>query len=251
MGDEKPLVYLILGPVGSGRRALVADLIEGGGGDGERAAVLLPEGEAPAEADAPLAAAAEVGRWTWAAPGVLCADAPAGISRLFFFTAGNSDPVDQIEAFKAWLAGRGLEVARVICVVDCRLAEAHPQLLAWFDGCIHFADVVLLNHREGVANKWISDFQSRYKSGHYPCLFEFVRDNRVRNPALILEPRALRISHVFDDEIDWTVIGEEEEDAADGETEVEVAPEEDPYFARLNGGRRIKELPDIRKYLPG
>lgn len=244
-------VYLVLGPAHAGRRALVADLIEGGLSEGDTAAVILPEDEPPADADQRLEERAALARWRWAAPGVMAADAPAAATHVFFFTAGRSDPIDQIEAFQGWLGAQDLELARVLCVVDCRLAEANPPLLAWFDACVHFADAVLLNRREGVANKWLSDFQARYKSEHYPCLIELVRDNKVRNPALILEPRALRISHVFDDEVDWTVVGgEDETDAPDGEEEVEVVPEEDPYFARLNGGRRIKELPDIRKYLP-
>lgn len=254
MGIEpksQPLVYLVLGPAQSGRRALVRDLIEGGLADGERAAVILPADEPESENDTALAGAAAVSRWRWLEPGVLAADRPPEASHVFFVTDGRRDPVDQIEAFKAWLGAKELELARVLCVVDCRLTEAHPPLVAWFDACIHFADVVLLNHREGVANKWMSDFQGRYKAQAYPCVFELVRDGRVRNPALILEPRALRIAHVFDDEVDWTVVGGEDEETAEGEEEVEVAPEEDPYFARLNGGRRIKELPDIRKYLPG
>ena len=53
--DEKPLVYLILGAAGSGRRTVVADLIDGGLGEGDRPAVLLSADEAPAEIDAKLA----------------------------------------------------------------------------------------------------------------------------------------------------------------------------------------------------
>lgn len=245
-------VYLVLGPAKSGRRALLTDLIEGGLGAEEKAGVLLPEGEAAAEAEGRLAELATISRWRWGAPGIMGAEVPPGLTHLFFVTAGLSDPIEQIEAFKNWLAAQGLKLARVLSVVDCHLGEMNPQLLAWYDGCIHFSDVVLLNHRQGVANKWLSDFQARYKSQHYPCLFELVRDDRVKNPALILEPQALRISHVFDDEIEWTIVGEDagdEVDAPDGESEVEVAPEEDPYFARLNGGRRVKELPDIKRYL--
>ncbi|HEY3756238.1 MAG TPA: GTP-binding protein [Opitutaceae bacterium] len=242
----------MLGPVHAGRRNLVADLIEGGLSEGEKAGVILSEGEPAADPDARLAELSAVSRWKWVAAGILAAEPPTGVSHIFFVSSGLTDPIDQIEAFKTWLAAQRLELARTICVVDCKLAEAHPQMLAWFDGCIHFSDVVLLNRREGVANKWMSDFQERYRSQAYPCVFEMVRDDKVKNPALILEPRALRISHVFDEELDWTVVGKSDDDeTSEGEEEVEVALEEDPYFARLNGGRRIKELPDIRKYRTG
>ena len=43
-------------------------------------------------------------------------------------------------------------------------------------------------------------------------------------------------------------IDEDEETAGDEEVEATVA--EDPYFARLNGGRRVKEIPDVKKFLP-
>ena len=52
--SEKPLVYLILGVAGSGRREVVADLLEGGLGAGERALVLLSDGERAADRDARL-----------------------------------------------------------------------------------------------------------------------------------------------------------------------------------------------------
>jgi hypothetical protein len=58
------------------------------------------------------------------------------------------------------------------------------------------------------------------------------------------------MSHVFDEEQDWEVIGPEDEEEAEGEEEVEVKPEEDPYLERLAGGRRVKEIPDVAKYLP-
>jgi G3E family GTPase len=205
-----------------------------------------------------------VSNWTWAeaphlgslgveaSPGIIGAEVPENVQVIFFVTNGLTDPIDQIEAFKTWVAAQGLELGRVITVVDCKLAADHPPLLAWFDGLIHFSDVVLLNHREGVSNKWMSDFELRYKKLAYPALFEFVRNNKVHNPALILDEVALRVSHVFEDEVEWLVDDEEdmdEEDIPDGEAEVEVAAEVDPYFERLNGGRRVKELPDIRKYV--
>jgi len=59
---EKPLVYLILGASGSGRREVLLDLIEGGLEAGDRVAVMLSEGEAAADADAKLPA---VTRWAW------------------------------------------------------------------------------------------------------------------------------------------------------------------------------------------
>ena len=155
--------------------------------------------------------------------------------------------MDQVEAFKSWLEAAGGGLARVICVVHCRLAAEHKELLEWYDACVHFADVVLLNRREDVPNKWLAGFPARYTARFYPCVIEPVKSGRVNNPALILEPQARRMSHYFDDELNWEVSGGGDED--ERPDEIVAAPEEDPWLQRRAGGRRVKELHDIAKYL--
>lgn len=248
---EKPLVYLVLGAVGSGRREILADLIDGGLDASDRPAVLLAEDEPHDPADARLP---QVTRWSWQ-DNTITATLPGDATHVFFVTSGRGSPVDQTEAFKPWLEVQGGELARVLCVVNCQLAEKNPPLLAWYEACVHFADVVLLSRREGVENKWVSDFLTHFKKLFYPCVFETVKNGRVKNPALILEPQARRMTHVFDEEQDWLVTnaeGEEidEEDETAEDEELQAKPEEDPYFQRRSeGGRRLKELPDIRNFL--
>lgn len=249
--SEKPLVYLILGAATSGRREIVADLIDGGLGADDRPAVMLADAEAAAETDARLP---RVSRWSWQ-DNTIDATLPDDATHVFFFTSGRASPVDQVEAFKPWLDAQGGEFARALCVVNCQLAEKNPPLLVWYEACIHFADVVLLNRREGVENKWVSAFLTHFKKQYYPCVFETVKSGRVKNPALILEPEARRMTHVFDEEQDWILTnaeGEEvdEEDETAENEELQAKPEEDPYFQRRSeGGRRLKEVPDINKYL--
>lgn len=252
MAAETPLVYLILGAVGSGRRTLLADLIDAGLAPGDRAAVMLADNEAASELDARLP---QVSRWSWV-EGTIQGELPQEATHVFFVTSGTANPVDQTEAFKAWLDAQSADLARVICVVDCQLAEKHPPLLAWHEACVHFADVVLLNRREGVENKWLSGFLTHFNKQFYPCVFETMKAGKVKNPALVLEPEARRMTHVFDEEQDWIVTnseGEEidEEDETAEDEELQAKPEEDPYFARRSeGGRRVKEIPDIKKFLP-
>ncbi|HZP60369.1 MAG TPA: hypothetical protein VFB27_08585 [Opitutaceae bacterium] len=248
--SDKPMVYLLLGAAGSGRREVLADLIDGGLGADARPAVLLAADE---PAGAPDKKFPGLARWT-REDGIIAAPLPYDATHVFFVSDGRRDPIDQIESFATWLRAGGGQLARILCVVDCRLAEKNAALLPWYDACIHFADVVLLNHREGVANKWISEFERRYTGQFYPCLIEPVKAGRVKNPALILEPQALRMSHLFDEEQDWIFTdadGEEvdEEEAKEGDEEVEAAPEEDPYLVRDAAGRRAKRIPDIQKYL--
>jgi len=251
MNSEKTLVYLILGTAKSGRRAVIADLIDGGLTETDRAAVLLADSEKANATDEVLP---NLTRWHWTGE-LIEAKLPLEATHVFFVTAGRSSPVDQLEVFKAWIEAQGGELARVLCVVDCQLAEKHPPLLAWYDACVHFSDIVLLNRREGVENKWLSDFQNHFKSQYIPALFELVKGDRVKNPGLILDPQARRMSHVFDEDQDWVFTDAEgdeidEDEETEGDEEVEAKIEEDPYFVRLNGGRRVKEVPDVRKYLP-
>lgn len=254
MPTEKPLVYLILGAAGSGRRELIADVIDAGLVEGDRPAVLVAATEAASDFDARLR---HIVRWTWHDDtGMMEAGWPAEATHVFFLSDGRRNPVDQIEVFKPWLDAHGGELARVFCVVNCQLAEKNPPLLAWYEACIHFADIALLTRREGVANKWLSDFIAHFKDRFYPCLFELVKGGHVKNPALVLEPEARRMSHFLDDEQNWIftdaggeVIDEQEE--AEDEDEVSAAPEEDPYLARDAAGRRAKRIPDIAKFLTG
>jgi hypothetical protein len=248
--EAKPKVYVILGAAGSGRRAVVADLIEAGLTEHDRAAVMLSDAEAPNQHDATLPS---VTRWKWSDEFIVGA-LPGGATHIFFITDGRQNPVDQLETFKTWLEAQGGELGRIISVIDCQLAEKNPPLLAWFEACVHFSDVVLLTRREGVANKWLSDFRQHFDKQFYPCLFELVKDGRTKNPALILDPLARRMTHVFDADQDWvftTAEGEEidEQEETEGEEEVEAKVEEDPYFIRDATLRRVKKIPDIRKFL--
>ncbi len=271
---DKPLVYVILGAAGSGRREVLADLIEGGLAEGDRVAVLLSTGETASEHDAKLA---NVARWTWN-DGIIDAALPPEATRVFFVTDGRLNPVDQIEQLHVWIAAVGAELGRIITVVNCRLAEQHHALLAWYEACIHFSDIALLHQRDGVANKWMSEFQTHFKKLYCPCLFEVVKAGRVKNPLMVLDPQARRMSHLFDVD-DWTgldlegvefgtededgnVTDEEEEKPAKKKAkkkghpnesaeddEEDWKPEVDIYLQRRIGGRREKEIPDIAKYL--
>lgn len=249
MSPEKPLVYVILGATGSGRREVIVDLLEAGLFMKEAAAsaVLVAAEERASDADARL-----FRRTSWELrDGMIAGEVPEGATHVFFLTDGRVNPIDQLEALKPWMAAAGAELGRIISVVNCRLAEANPSLLAWYDACIHFSDVVLLHQREGVANKWLSDFRARYERKFYPCVFELVKGGRIKNPALVLEPQARRMSHYFEEEAEWVVDGmtegADEDELKEGE--VTAAPAMDPYLERRPGGRRVLELPDIARFL--
>jgi len=252
MSEEKPILYLLLGAAGAGRREVVADLIEGGLSAEDKSVVFLPANLAPNDIDSRLGT---VVRWTAPDESTVAAAWPEGADVGFFIVDGRRDPVDQIEALKPWIEETGAELTRVICVYHCELAAAHKPLLIWYDACVYFSDIVLLNRRAGLANKWMSELRQRFDKQFMPCLVEMVKKGRVHNPALVLDPLPRRMSHWFDEEEEsWTnqikemedtIILEEGEEAVEEETE-----DEDLYLARLASGRRKRVIPDINDYLP-
>jgi hypothetical protein len=246
------LVYFLIGTPGSGRRAIVRDLIENGLETDAKAVVLLAASESSDPADAKLALLkhTEVRRWQWTPPELPVIELPAGAT-VFFLADSHANTIDQLEALKPWLEQQGAELARVFCFVDCQLAEKQPILKQWFAACIHFADVVFLTKREGVANKWLSDFIKHFTDEYFPCHFIQVKTRGdLANPALLLDPTPRRVSQYFDEgETIADIEGLETDDEEDDEEDTGLLPEE-PYFTRDLSGRRDKEVPDVRDYLP-
>lgn len=251
MSTPSPSVYFFLGTPGSGRRALVRDLAENGLA-GEKVVILVAEGEPASPADDRLAKLAnvEVRRWRWVAPEFPTLELPDNAT-IFLLADSLASPVDQLEALKPWLVSQGRELARIFCCVDCQLAEKQPVLGQWFDACIRFSDVVFLTNREGVANKWLSDFIARYKDEAFPCHFIQVKKGDLPNPALILDPTPRRLTQYFDEEyVDLGDLEIETDDEEDEDDEDDGIPEPEPYFVRHRSGRRVKEVPDVRDFLP-
>jgi len=245
-------VYFIVGTPGSGRRSIVRDLIENGLGEQERAVVLIAGSESADLAERRLAVLpkTEIKRWEWTPDGFPAVEGMADAT-IFLLADSRVSPIDQVEALKPWLAQQGAELARIFVTVDCQWAEKHPVLKPWFAACIHFADVVFLTKREGVANKWLSDFIKQYTDEYFPCHFVQVRvKGDLANPALLLDPTPRRVSQYFEEGETYVIEGLETDDDEDGDEDEDTGllPEE-PYFKRDLSGRREKELPDFRQYL--
>ncbi|MGH8021519.1 MAG: hypothetical protein ACREIA_25210 [Opitutaceae bacterium] len=248
-----PLIYLVLGPTGAGRRAVVADLVENGLEAADRAVLFTFKDELPA----PDAVAEHLGRlpnlvrdtWELDADGRLSASIGPGSTHVFLVADGRADPAGQVEAVRDWLLAQKAAIARVITVVDCALGHAHPELQAWHDACIHFSDIVLLGRRSGAPNAWVSDFAARLRKAHLPCLVELVKKDGVDNPALVLDPQARRISTVFDAPDEWAGLEEDDEQTGELDAGEAAAGKEDPYLEKYPSGHRMKALPDIRKFL--
>ena len=241
-------VYIILGAARSGRRAIVFDLIDGGLSESEPKTVYRATSELASPYDEQLVALSQtqVIDWEWNS---LQQTPPPSSSAgsVFFMTEGTRNPIDQIEALRSWMQRCHLSLARIITVVDCQLAERNSELSAWYHACIHFTDYALLNHRETVAEKWIRAFQRKYQRECYPCLFGYVKKNKVGNPVEVLDPEPRRISHYFD-EIDAVDTLEIDEENLPDEV-MDLTVPDDPYLQRLPSGQRKITIPDIKDYL--
>jgi hypothetical protein len=241
---SSPLIYLILGAVGSGRHELVADLALFGLDPDDQPQLFVAERHVGESRELLAKAGEELSVSPWSMiDGNLQVEVDPEVTRMFFLSDGRADPVDQVEALKNWLPNTPFELGRVITVVNCQLLNSNARLMRWYDACIHFSDVVLLNKREGLSSKWVPAFRAQLDQNSLPCHLELVKMGRVANPALVLYPEPRRISLVFDDE---EHLFSDDDDATDEES---VTAMVDPYFKRLMSGRRVRELPDITKFL--
>jgi hypothetical protein len=241
---------MMLGLPGAGRGEVLLDLIEGGL-PGARVVVYHADGdEAPGAGLANLPGvtlkpyAWEAGRVVMTEKTATEADAEA----VFFLTDGRASPIDQLEAFPALLAEQGWKLTRILLVVHCALAAAHPEVAQWHEACGHFADCLLLNRREGVPNAWISEFRRKFAEECHPGLMAWVKQGRVENAPLLLFPEPRRLSLVFDELDPLEDVDAEDDDLPEDLLTLENKP--DPYFERSPSGQRRKAVPDVTKFLP-
>ena len=234
----KPQVYFIYGIPHSGRREILLDLIESGMDAGEPILYFRPEDEPQSPLDERLEALNNVSVVSWKLSGATIrhGSVKAAPQKIVFLAPGNSDPADAAEALKTWIDGNQCRIARIITVVHCAFLSRNESALPWFDACIHFSDVILLNRRENVSNKWVKDFEVGYRKQYCPSRFLLVKKGRVANPFEVLEPEARRVSLYFDELISI------EEDAFD-EDELPEDRKPDKYIERLENGQRVRRIP--------
>lgn len=258
------LVYLVLGSRGAGRGDVVSDLVDFGVADDLKPQIFVSESDFAAWGKAPAIhhKHVELSRFSWQGFDEGLTIEPSG-DVVFVIADGLTDPADFVEAFFYWLQDSDYELGRVLTVADCARIHEENQLLQWYDCCIHFSDVVLLNNRPTISNKWIEEFKNRYVKEYFPCHFEIVKKGRLSNPSFTLEPQARRISKLFDEnetpsvyealaslEDDVEIGGFEEGEEDEGEEAFGGGdPAKDPFLARMVNGRRERALPNISELI--
>lgn len=250
-----PSLYIILGAAGSGRREILLNLVETINQDKPSTVALFinrSEPSSPLDKRLHLPPKHHCLAWEFQGNSKIISDSiPSSTSEVFFLTEGQTNPVDQIEDLKSWIMQNNLDLARIIVVVNCQLCYHQPAARAWFQCCIHFADIVLLNTRSDVPNQWVKEFLDSYKKDRYPCLFHYVKKGKVNLPEIVLFPEARRLSLIFDDlEADPFPSDIEIEGDLHLDKENNVSNlDSDLYLARYPNGRRVKRIPDIRSLL--
>jgi len=230
-----PKVYLIVGSNDSGRRAIASDFIDSLGPESP-ILYFKHKDEVKSDWDTPLEELAQVCTILWSVENTKIkhdsiTESPSSI---FFLAPSCVDLADVMEALKGWLSKNNCQLTRIITVVDCKSLSENNSMNRWYEAAIHFSDMVLLNRREGVGEKWIKEFVSSKKKQFHPTRFELVKKNRVNNPIDVLDSQAYRTSLFFDD-----LIPIEEDEFED------LLPEDkkiDPYIERLESGKRRKPL---------
>lgn len=244
MDESTPLVYLVFGAPNSGRREVIFDLIDGGIQKDQQVLYFRPNEEAACPHDEQIEALENVSVVDWQLKDckVTHGQITAAPEKIIFIASGTADPADCAEALKAWTDHNNCKIARLLTVVNCGLLKAQPQTQAWFDACIHFSDIVLLNRREGVDNKWIKDVETAHKKAHNPARILLVKKGRVSNPAEVLDPEPRRLSLYFDE-----LIPIEDDEFEDEHQPDDLKP--DRYIERLENGQRAKPVQDISQFL--
>ena len=242
--SSKPQVYFIYGIPESGRREILFDLIETGINPSEPALYFRPKDELHSPFDEQLEALKNVSVVDWNLSGTTIrhGSIKAAPKKVIFLAPGACNPADAAEALKTWVDGNQCQIARIITVVHCAFLSENENALPWFNACIHFSDVILLNRRENVPNKWVKDFEDGYLKQYCPARFLLVKKGRVANPFEVLEPEARRLSLYFDELIPI------EEDGLEGD-EAPKDTKTDKYIERLENGQRARRLPDIKAQL--
>ena len=223
---------------------MLLDLIEGGLSQREPVLYFRPKGEVSSPQDEPIEALENVSVVEWELSDGKVKHGPitAAPEKIIFLAPGTADPAEVAEALKTWIDHNNCELGRILTVVHCSFLSEQEKARAWFDACIHFSDVVLLARRESVGNKWLKEFEARYRKACFPCQVELVSHGKVKNPVAALEPEARRISLFFDE-----LIPIEDDEFEDNEKPEDTNP--DPYIERNESGQHVRPIIDISKLL--
>ena len=160
-----PKVYLILGPNNSGRRELLADFID----SLEYETTVLyfkHRDEIINNCDSFIECKTEISTILWSVEDCKIKHESTSVnpSSIFFVAPASINLADIIEGLKGWLSKNDCQLTKIITVIDCKTLSENDSQNSWYDAAIHFSDMVLLNRRENVSEKWIKNMITEKKA---------------------------------------------------------------------------------------
>ena len=241
--SDSPTVYLLCGIEDSGRREVLFDLIDGGISKDEQVLYFRPSEASDSPFDEQIEALenTSVVDWELSDCKIKHGKISAAPTKILLLAPSKANPADLAEALKTWVERNQCVLGRIITVINCDFIKRNPRSQTWFDACIHFSDVVLLGKRTEVDNRWIKEFEARYTKQYFSCHIELVVKGKAKNPVAVLDTEARRMSLFFDELIPI------EEDEFEEDRPEDTQP--DPYIERNQSGQRIRQIPDIGKWL--
>lgn len=241
MTVERSPVFVVLAGPHPGRWALFDHLLRAERLPGEEVRVWAVDDERPEEVGHPAVVPAE---WR-----VEEAEATPAETLQILLYAGRAFPAALLEELAGRSALGTLEVGRVTTLVHGPACRDSREADRWYEAAIHFSDLVLLDPRgTGVSEKWVRDFEERFRKQRFPCLFDRVKKDRPRHPAWLLDVQARRLSQAFEggEEPDpgAEVVIEEGVPVDDDEGAGEL-PATDPFLRRNAAGEFERFVPDL------
>ena len=155
-------------------------------------------------------------------------------------------PADLVDALILGYRADDYVIGRIITHVHSGWCDTVEEAKGWYEGCIHFSDLVLIDSRDEVVDNWVRDILERYRKLHYPCHFDLVRRGLPKHPQWFFDSQPRRLSLVFDPDdlsglggMDYEIEGDEPEEDEDEDGEKISL---DPYLSRNAAGEREKKV---------
>ena len=242
MSADRPVLFVVLAGPHPGRWALVDHLLRAERLPEEDVCLWAADDEAPAPAGHP-----PVPPSAWRVEGAEAM--PASALQVLVY-GGRAFPAPLLEQLADRTARGTLEVGRVTTLVHGPACRDSREADRWYEAAIHFSDLVLIDPRgTAVSEKWIRDYEERFRKQRFPCLFDRLKKGRPRHPSWMLDEQARRLSQALEppDELDTTVEVVIEEGLPPGEEEEggDEGPAADPYLRRNAAGEFERYVPDL------